>query len=296
MFELRQYCILLLTATIWGSGFIGQKLGIDHISPFAFTFFRTFIGGVFLLPVILFLKTVKIKNKSLLRKSNPRKLIIGSIVCGLCLIVAESFQQFGMVYTDVNKTSFVTTLYIIFVPFLGLIVGNKISRNIIIALLVSIVGLYLLCMKGSFYLQKGDFLVLISALCFALHITVIAMFVNYVDGVLLSCGQFFVASFFGLIMMIITGVPSWENLTLAAPAFIYTGIMSNGIAYTLQIIGQRGINSSIASLIMSLESVMGAIFAVVLLGESMTSREIIGACLMFAAVVIAQLPAKLNKK
>ncbi len=292
MFELRQYFILLLTATIWGTGFIGQKLGMDHISPFAFTFWRTFIGGLFLIPVILILKNIKIKNKSLLRPSKPRKFIIGSIACGLCLIVAESFQQFGLVYTDVNKASFVTALYIIFVPFLGLACGHKIQFKIILALLVSVVGLYLLCMKDSFILQLGDFLVLIGALCFAFHIMVISHFVNYVDGVLLSCGQFFVASFLGLIMMLFTGVPSYESFVLAAPAFIYTGIMSNGIAYTLQIIGQRGINSSIASLIMSLESVMGAIFAVLLLNEVMSIKEVVGAILMFIAVIIAQIPSK----
>lgn len=295
MFELRQYFILLLTATIWGTGFIGQKLGMDHISPFAFTFLRTFIGGLFLIPVILVLKNMKYKNKPMLRPSKPRKFIVGSIACGICLITAESFQQFGLVYTDVNKASFVTALYIIFVPFIGLALGSKIQPKIIVALLVSVVGLYLLCMKGSFILQMGDFLVLIGAMCFAFHIMVISHYVNYVDGVLLSCGQFFVASFLGLIMMLITGVPSYEAFMLAAPAFIYTGIMSNGIAYTLQVIGQRGINSSIASLIMSLESVMGAIFAVLLLDESMSTKEVIGAILMFVAVIIAQLPSKKAK-
>lgn len=292
MFELRQYFILLLTATIWGTGFIGQKLGMDYISPFAFTFWRTFIGGLFLIPVIFILKNIKIKNKPLLRPSKPRKFIMGSIACGICLIFAESFQQFGLIYTDVNKASFVTALYIIFVPFLALTCGCRLKLKIILALIVSVIGLYLLCMKDSFILQLGDFLVLIGALCFAFHIMVISYYVNYVDGVLLSCGQFFVASFLGLIMMFFTGVPSYENFVLAAPAFIYTGIMSNGIAYTLQIIGQRGINSSIASLIMSLESVMGAIFAVLLLDEVMSFREVIGAILMFAAVIIAQIPTK----
>ncbi len=292
MFELRQYFLLLLTATIWGTGFIGQKLGMDYISPFAFTFWRTLIGGLFLIPVIFILKSIKIKNKPLLRPSKPRKFIMGSLACGICLLFAESFQQFGLIYTDVNKASFVTALYIIFVPFLALACGCKLQLKIIIALIVSVIGLYLLCMKDSFILQLGDFLVLIGAICFAFHIMVISYYVNYVDGVLLSCGQFFVASFFGLIMMFFTGVPSYENFVLAAPAFIYTGIMSNGIAYTLQIIGQRGINSSIASLIMSLESVMGAIFAVLLLDEVMSFKEIIGAVLMFAAVIIAQIPTK----
>ncbi len=288
--------MLFLTATIWGTGFIGQKLGMDHISPFAFTFLRTFIGGLFLIPVLIILSKVKVKGRSMIRKSHPRKFIMGSVCCGIALICAESFQQFGLVDTDVNKASFITSLYIVFVPIWSLILGQKSNRNIVIALIVSVVGLYLMCMKGSLYLEKGDLLVLIGAACFAVHILVIAHFVNYVDGVLLSCGQFFVASFLGLIMMLLTGLPSYENFILAAPAFIYTGIMSNGVAYTLQVVAQRGVNSTIASLIMSLESVMGAIFAVLLLHEVMTAKEITGALLMFVAVVIAQLPVKLKKR
>lgn len=151
-------------------------------------------------------------------------------------------------------------------------------------------------MHGSFSLQLGDTLVILCAVGFAFHILVISYFVNYVDGVMLSCGQFFAASFMGLIMMLITGVPSLDNLYLALPALLYVGTMSNGVAYTLQVVGQRGINPSIASLIMSLESVMGAVFGVLFLKEVMTQREVTGAVLMFIAVLLTQISIKKHRK
>ncbi len=292
MFELRQYTLLLLTALIWGSGFIGQKLGMDHISPFAFTFFRTMIGGLFLLPIIASLNYLSKKSqKQLLRKSNKHSLLLGSVCCGICLITAESLQQFGLVTTEVNKASFVTSMYVLFVPIFSIVLGQRLGLKICLCVLISVLGLYLLCMKGQLSLEQGDFLVLLGAMVFAVHILVIAYFVQRADGVMLSCGQFFVASLLGLVMMFVSGSePTAEQLRLAAPAFIYTGIMSNGVAYTLQIVGQRGINSTVATLIMSLESVFGAILGVLWLNEQMTLPELIGGALMFIAVVISQLP------
>ena len=292
MFELRQYFLLFVTASIWGSGFIGQKLGMNYVSPYTFTFIRTFIGAVFLLPFIyMIVKLSKRPNRQKLR-FNKRYFILGSICCGFFLILSESFQQFGLVPTDVNEASFITSLYMVFTPIIGIFLGQKLEFKVVLAVVLSCVGLYLFCMHGSFTLAWGDLLVLICALGFAGHILVIAYFVNHVDGVILSCGQFFCASFLGFIMMILDGVPDAHSLYLCLPAVLYCGIMSNGIAYTLQIIGQRGINPSIASLIMSLESVMGAIFGVLFLNEHMTSREVTGAALMFAAVLLTQISFK----
>lgn len=218
-------------------------------------------------------------------------MLIGSVLCGICLLAAESFQQFGMVHTDVNKASFITSMYILFVPLLGVFLGHRLSLKISVAIAISVAGLYLLCMKGSFSLLQGDFLIVVCAIVFALHILVISYFVNRVDGVVLSCGQFFVASFFGMIMMFIYDTPTYEDLLAAAPAILYVGILSNGVAYTLQVVGQRGINPTIATLIMSLESVFGSLFGVFYLNEVMTFREVLGCILMFIAVVIAQMPS-----
>lgn len=291
MFLLRQYCLLFLTAAIWGSGFIAQKLGVSHVSPFTFTFLRTFIGGLCLIPVIAALKLLNSKKiqTEKNKKASGRDLFTGSLLCGFFLIVSESFQQFGLLYTDVNKASFITSLYMVFVPIIGIFAGHRLTVKLCISVILSSFGLYLFCMHGSLSLEYGDLLVLCCAIGFALHILVISYFINKVDGVMLSCGQFFVASFFGFIMMLFEGLPNVHDLYLAAPAFIYAGVMSNGIAYTLQIVGQRGVNPTIASLILSLESVNGAIFGVLLLNENMSAREISGASLMFAAIILTQL-------
>ncbi len=291
-FELRQYSLLFLTAMIWGSGFIGQKLGMDHVSPYTFTFMRTFIGGVFLIPVVIFIRKRATARGIILKKSSPKALLWGSLVCGMCLIAAESFQQFGLQHTDVSKASFITSLYVIFVPIISVFLGKKTSLKTVICVISAAVGLYLLCIKNRLTLEFGDLLVLICAVIFAVHILVIACFVQRCDGVELSCGQFFVASFLGLLMMLFTGCDSLENFIAAAPAFIYCGIMSNGVAYTLQIVGQRGVNAVIATIILSLESVMGTIFGVLLLGDDLSSRQLVGCILMFAAVVFSQLPVK----
>ncbi len=292
MFVLRQYFLLFITATIWGSGFVGQKLGIEHISPFAFTFFRTFIGALVLLPVLWLLNRGHKNSRADLRRPGRRRdFLLGSLCCGACLITAESFQQFGMVYTEVSKASFITAMYIIFVPLLSVFLGQKTSFKIWLGVALSVAGLYLLCVKSTLSLQWGDALVLTCAVAFAFHILVIAHFVTRVDGVLLSCGQFFTASFFGLILMLAFDIPTFEEIIRAAPAFIYCGVMSNGIAYTLQVVGQRGVNPTIATLIMSLESVMGCLFGVFFLGDILTASETAGCALMFAAVIVAQLPS-----
>ncbi|WP_281071845.1 DMT family transporter [Succinivibrio dextrinosolvens] len=296
MFELRQYFLLFITATIWGSGFVAQKLGMSYISPFAFTFFRTLLGALFLIPVILFIKAHNKKHQIKTRTLNKRYLIVGSICCGFFLILSESLQQFGLVTADVNKASFITSLYMIFVPILGVFLGHRLSLKIIAAVIISCIGLYFFCIKHDVSFEQGDLLVLLCAIGFACHILVIAYFINHVDGVILSCGQFFCASFLGLIMMCLTGFPSAPALIKCIPALLYAGIMSNGIAYTLQIVAQRGINPTIASLILSLESVMGAVFGILFLSESMSERELFGAALMFSAVILTQIKLRRTKQ
>jgi drug/metabolite transporter (DMT)-like permease len=296
MFEFRQYLLLFITATIWGSGFVAQKLGMSYISPFAFTFFRTLLGALFLIPVILFIRGYNRKHQIKTRTISKRHLIIGSVCCGFFLILSESLQQFGLVTADVNKASFITSLYMIFVPLLGVFLGHRITLKIVLAVIVSCIGLYFFCIKEEIAFEQGDLLVFLCAIGFACHILVIAYFINHVNGVILSCGQFFCASFLGFVMMCFTGFPSAENLIKCIPALLYAGIMSNGVAYTLQIVAQKGINPTVASLILSLESVMGAVFGILFLNEVMTVRELLGAALMFFAIIITQLKFDLFSK
>ena len=297
MFELRQSLLLFITATIWGSGFIGQSIGMDHVDPFTFTFFRTLIGGIVLIPVIYTLDKFKQRGGRKIAKTNRKSLLIASFACGTCLIVAESLQQFGLKFgTDAGKAGFITSMYIIFVPLLSVFLGKKVRFIILIALILSLIGLYLLCIKGELHFEIGDLTVLACSFVFAIHILVIAYFVNEVDGVKLSCGQFFAASFLGLILMLIFDDLTLEGLIGAAPALLYVGILSNGVAYTLQIVGQRGMNPTVATIILSLESVIAVVFGVLILDESLNTREIIGCALMFIAVIIAQLPPLKRKK
>ena len=315
MFQLRQSFLLFLTATIWGSGFVAQSIGMDHVTPFTYTFFRTLLGALFLVPIILFMRARAAKNAAYQDQAAPqnqatsdpseasaaptalmqtpksrRDLFWGSCWCGLFLVGGESFQQFGLVSTDAGKAGFITSMYIIFVPLVGLILGKKINVNIVIGVFLSLVGLYLLCIKGSFTLEQGDLLIFICAIVFSFHILCIDHFVHKCDGVALSCGQFFAASILALVLMLIFDhdVFAWADVYAALGALLWSGIMSNGIAYTLQVVGQRGMNPTIATLILSLESVMAVIFGVLLLNENLSFREGLGCFLILTAVIVAQ--------
>ena len=293
MFALRQYLLLLLTAMLWGGGFVGQKLGMDYVSPFTFTFFRTFIGALFLVPVIMISSRIRIKGESAIRKSSRSDFIKGSLAVGFCLIAAETFQQYGLKYTDVHKASFITAMYVVLVPVLGLFIGQKNRARIWIAVAVSVAGLAFLTLKRCHLsMETGDLLVLVCALLFAVHVQVIDYWVRKVDGVLLSFGQFIVASALGLVLALASGPDSWESIKAAFPAILYCGIVSNGIAYTLQIVGQRGVNPAGASIILSLESAFGALAGVLFLGELITKEALMGCALMFTATMIAVIPGR----
>ena len=293
MFALRQYLLLLLTAMLWGGSFVGQKLGMDYVSPFTFTFFRTFIGALFLVPVIMIASRIRIKGESAISKSSRSDFIKGSLAVGFCLIAAETFQQYGLKYTDVHKASFITAMYVVLVPVLGLFIGQKNRARIWIAVAVSVAGLAFLTLKGGHLsMETGDLLVLVCALLFAVHVQVIDYWVRKVDGVLLSFGQFIVASALGLVLALASGPDSWESIKAAFPAILYCGIVSNGIAYTLQIVGQRGVNPAGASIILSLESAFGALAGVLFLGELITKETLMGCALMFTATMIAVIPGR----
>ena len=299
LFQLRQSALLLLTAVIWGATFVAQSLGMDSVGPFTFTTTRMLLGAIFLLPMVVWRrKRLAAEHpEEARRRSSPeykRTLLLGGILCGLCLFGGESLQQFGFVHdTEVGKSGFITALYIVFVPLLSLFLGRRGSPLLWAAVLLSLVGLWFLCIPPEgFTVAPGDLFVVACALVFSLHILVIGKFVLLVDGIELSMMQFFAGSVLASCAMLALESPTLIGWQAALPAMLWAGIMSNGIAYTLQIVGQRGMNETAASLFLSLESVFSVIAGWLVLSEVLSIREGIGCVLMAAAVVLAQLPAK----
>ena len=309
--------MLVLTAMVWGGSFVAQKSGMELIGPFAFNGIRTIIGGVVLIPLIMVLDRMKSKKQasapavkadaadsalSEVEKKNEQKLLItGSICCGLALLVAGMLQQIGMMYTTAGKAGFITALYVVLVPIFGRILGKKIRPLIWLCVLASAFGLYLLCMpaSGGFgHINKGDLIVLACALCFAVHILLIDYFSPKVDGVRLSCLQFFIAGILCVILMFpldpVLGydIPSLSQLLDAWIPIVYAGALSCGAGYTMQIVAQADTDPAVASMILCLESVFAVIAGMLILGESLSLREAAGCIIMFAAILAAQLPAR----
>lgn len=280
--------ILMITALIWGTAFVAQSVGMDYVGPFTFITVRYIIGGLFLIPCIYFFDRI---NKNTTNKYYDKKaLITGGVLCGIVLFAASSFQQIGIKYTTVGKSGFITALYIIIVPIIGVLFKKSVSAKVWISVAISIVGLYLLCINESFSISRGDFLVLICAFCFSIHILIIDKYSSIVDAVRMSCIQFFVAGFLGIIPMIFFEDPQIKNILSAYSPILYAGIMSSGVAYTFQIIGQKYTSPVLATLIMSLESVFAVLSGWIILGEVLSLKEFIGCSLVFIAIILAQLP------
>ena len=295
--KLRHSLLLILTAFIWGVAFVAQSSGGDVCGPYTFNCIRSFIGSLVLIPVIFFLNKGKGKSDS----SERKLLIIGGICCGLALSLASNLQQIGLYLgASAGKAGFLTACYILIVPILGLFLKKKCGINIWIGVCLTLAGLYLLCAKGSSGFNLADLLLLLCAFIFSLHILIIDYFSPLVDGVKMSCIQFFVCAITSAVPMFIfdmkhsiAGISEWIPSLMTFDAWtpiLYAGIFSCGIAYTLQIIGQKGLNPTIASLLMSLESVFSVIAGWVILGQSMGPRELAGCGLIFVAIILAQLP------
>ncbi len=292
-FIIRQSLLLLLTATIWGVAFVSQSVGMDYVGPFTFNAVRSLIGAAVLVPCIPLLKKLQKKEEGqeeIHKKEDKKTLLRGGICCGVILAVASSFQQFGLLYTTVGKAGFITAMYIILVPILGIFMGKKVGLRIGISVVTAVAGLYLLCMTESLRLEAGDILVLLCAIVFSFHIMVIDHFSPLVDGVKMSCIQFLTCGILCGICMFLFEEPSLSMILAAWKPVLYAGVMSCGVAYTLQIVGQKGMNPTVASLIMSLESVISVLAGFVLLHEVLSRRELFGCVLMFAAIILAQLP------
>lgn len=293
-FIIRQSLLLLLTATIWGVAFVSQSVGMDYVGPFTFNAVRSLIGAVVLVPCLFLLKKLQKKEKGqeVHRKEDKKTLLTGGICCGVILAVASSFQQFGLLYTTVGKAGFITAMYIILVPLFGIFLKKKVGLRIGISVVIAVAGLYLLCMTESLKPETGDILLLLCAATFSFHIMVIDHFSPLVDGVKMSCIQFLTCGILCSICMFLFETPKLSLILTAWKPVLYAGVMSCGVAYTLQIVGQKGMNPTVASLIMSLESVISVLAGFVLLHEVLSKRELFGCVLMFAAIILAQLPEK----
>lgn len=293
---LKNSLLLLLTATIWGVAFVAQSVSMDYIGGFTFNAVRNIIGAITLVPVILiFSKQSPAADQNPADRQKAHKtLITGGICCGILLCLSSNFQQFGIKYTTVGKAGFITACYIIIVPIIGIFLKKKCSPFIWIAVLLSLGGLYLLCIipGEGFSIGKGDTLVLICAVLFSFHILTVDHFSPLVDGVKMSCIQFLVCGILSGIPALIFENPNITNILQAWMPILYAGILSCGVAYTLQIVGQKGMNPTVASLIMSLESCISVIAGWLILGQNLSSREIFGCVLMFGAIMLAQLPQK----
>lgn len=281
--------IALLGATvIWGSAFIAQSVGMDKIGPFTFQAVRCFLAVVFLFPASALFS----KGKPFWKSWADPALWRSGVICGLALFAASSLQQIGLVYTDAGKAGFLTAMYIVFVPFLGLFVGQRPGRNALLSLIPAIVGLYLLSCTSVSGINKGDVLLLLCAVAFSVQILLIDRHCAGLDGLKLNCIQALVVAVLSVPSALLTETVDASLIASCWLPLGYAGILSMGVAYTLQIVGQKRVAPSAAALLMSLESVFAALFGWLLLHETMTRAEELGCVLVFAAVIISQLPEK----
>ena len=298
--QVRQVVFPMLAAFIWGTAFVAQDLCADSIGTFAFNATRYFIAVLALLVVIAVSDKAK-KNRPTPtaeeKKAANKQLWLGGLCCGVALAIASNFQQAGLVAgTDAGKAGFITALYVVLVPVFGLFFKRKVSLPVWIAVVCSVVALYLLCIKGNFSLAAGDLLILVCAVCFAVHILVIDHFTAYCDGVKLSCLQFLFAGIISAVCMFLFETVDFAAIWSCILPLLYVGIFSCGVGYTLQILAQKDSNPTVVTILLSLESVFAVIAGAIVLHQQMTAREYIGCVVMFVAVILAQIQFPEKKK
>ena len=285
--------LLFLAAGIWGVAFVAQSVGMDYMGPCTFNGIRFLIGGTVLLPLVY----VRVKKKKNTPEELPPALTLkGGICCGLAICAASLCQQIGIMETTVGKAGFITTLYIIIVPVFGLFLRKKVPGKVWIAAAVAAVGMYMLCINESFSVSRGDAFVFLCAIIFAVHILVIDYFSPKTDGVALSCIQFYTAGIICTVAAFAVETPTWGQFVSGIVPILYAGVMSCGVAYTLQIIGQKNVEPTVASLILSMESVVSVLAGWVILGQELSSKELAGCVLVFAAVILVQYNGRTPKK
>lgn len=282
--KFRSVFFLGLTSIIWGLAFVFQSTGMDHVGPYTYNFGRGLLAGISLLILIL----VRPKSMKEDHEVDKKLTIKGGIVIGLCLAVGQNLQQLGIVYTDVGKAGFLTTLYIVFIPLLYLFFGKKPDRKVFICVLLAAVGLYFISIKEGFVIEKGDILLILGAIGYAVHLMVIAHYSPKTDNVMLSCIQFFVYSIISLIIALFTEDVTLSGMWDARISLLYTGVLSSAVGYTISIVALKDFDATIGSLILSLESIVAAIAGAAVLHQFLTPRETFGCAIVFLATVLAQ--------
>ena len=290
--KLRGSAFLLLATIIWGSAFVSQSLGMDHIGPFTFQAIRCLIAVLGLIPVIFLFDWKKGESKDFFKKWADKKLWKAGILCGIPLFLACNLQQLGLVDTDAGKAGFLTAMYIVIVPVIGLFLKRKPTIMIPISVGIAVIGLYFLSCIGVTQVNPGDLLTLCCALMFAFQITMVDLLAQDLDALRLNTIQAFVCSLLSFVVVLIAEQPTWTGIVACAIPLLHTGLLSMGAAYSLQILGQKDLEPTVASLIMSLEAVFAAIFGALLLKETMSFWESIGCILVFSAVILSQIPVK----
>ena len=288
---MKSNILLLITAIIWGFAFVAQRAGMEYLGPFLFNAIRFVLGSASLIPLLIYNKKRKFKKEKLLAFNN-KHYVYGSIIMGIVLFIASTFQQMGIVYTDAGKAGFITGLYIILVPIFGLFVGQSTSKVTWIGAVVAIAGLYFLSVTENFTIDIGDFLVLISAIFWAAQILIVGFLSVRVDSIQLAFTQFLICSLLSFIAALFTEIINLTDIIDATIPILYAGLCSVGIAYTLQIVAQKTAHPANAAIIMSLESVFAVIGGWLVLSESIPLRGLFGCGLMLLGMIISQLPIK----
>ncbi len=297
---LIRYALLIVAACIWGLAFTAQSEGMAYVKPFTFNAIRALIGALFLIPVSLVSDGIQ-KKKGAYKKldaNGKKNLLLGGLFCGLAISVAANLQQFGISFSTVAKSGFITTMYIVLVPVFGLFLGKKCHWIVWVSVALAVCGLFFICMNEEFTVATGDLLLIACAITFSVHILVIDRYADKADGIKMSCIQFFIMAFFSTVLALIfeRDAFSWEAVRACLVPLLYTGIGSCGIAFTLQIIGQKDTNPTVSSLLMSTESCFSILGGFIFLQQLPTAREGIGCAIMFVAVILTQLQDVFVKK
>lgn len=287
--------LLLLTAFIWGNAFVAQSDGMNYVGALTFMSSRFLLGGIVLIPFIVIKRAHRKEISDKPFGKELKSALFCGIFCGTLLGIASAFQQYGLLYTTVSKAGFITTLYVIFVPLFSIFLKKKVGLSVWISVLLATIGLYMLCVTETAALSFGDILVFISSIFYALQIMAIDKYAKSSDSVLVSAIQFLTIGVLTLVPALLLEQPNLSALKDALLPIAYAGILSSGVAYTLQVFAQKFADPTVAAITMSFESVFAVLAAAVLLNERLSLKEVIGCIIMFAAIILAQLPKEIFK-